>query len=289
MGITGTWQRRRVQRYLAHALTVIERRALHSDTVDWATVRAEALAGCAGATAYADTHDTIAAVLRQAGGPHSGLRRPRPAGGTPREFPSPTGTLVGGAAHLRVPSCGGNHRGYRDVGGRAVRDLAAAAPEGWVVDLRGNEGGNMWPMLAVVAPLLPDGVLGHFVPPHGPDQIWRLHHGRVTLDRRTLARATQRAVPAAPVAVLTDGRTASAGEAVAVAFRGRPDVRTFGALTAGMSSANESHRFRDGAQLFVTVADFADHHRTVHRGPLPPDEDGGDDPLAAAVDWIHRR
>jgi hypothetical protein len=40
--------------------------------------------------------------------------------------------------------------------------------------------------------------------------------------------------------------------------------------------------------MYVTVADFADHRRTVHRGPLPPDEDGGGDPLAAAVAWVRR-
>ena len=103
---------------------------------------------------------------------------------------------------------------------------------------------------------------------------------------RQLARAAGPRLPAAPVAVLTDGRTASSGEAVAVAFRGRPDVRTFGAATAGMTSANETHRMRDGAVIVVTVADFADHRRTVYRGPLPPDDPGGDDPLAAAVDWV---
>jgi C-terminal processing protease CtpA/Prc len=158
------------------------------------------------------------------------------------------------------------------------------------VDLRGNLGGSMWPMLAVAAPLLPDGVLGYFVPPAGPDQTWRSRRGRILLDRRTLARATgpHRTVPAAPVAVLTDGRTASSGEAVAVAFRGRPQVRTFGAATMGMASANEPHPLRDGAQLYVTVAYFADHRRTVYREPLPPDDPGGADPLAAAVDWIRQ-
>ncbi|GAB3841141.1 S41 family peptidase [Dactylosporangium cerinum] len=169
-----------------------------------------------------------------------------------------------------------------------MRDLAAAGPSGWVVDLRGNQGGNMWPMLGVIGSLLPDGVLGYFVPPTGPDQVWRLRQGRVLLDSRTMARTVAPHHPGGPVAVLTDGGTGSSGEAVAVAFRGRPDVRTFGSETAGMTSANEIHPLRDGARLSVTVAWFADHHHTVCRGPLQPDESGGTDPLAAAVDWIRR-
>jgi len=31
---------------------------------------------------------------------------------------------------------------------------------GWIVDLRGNGGGNMWPMLAGVGPVLGEGVVG---------------------------------------------------------------------------------------------------------------------------------
>ncbi|MDG6103729.1 S41 family peptidase [Dactylosporangium aurantiacum] len=279
--------RRRVRRYLLHALDVIESTALHRDTVDWPATRADALAGCADAVTYAGTHDTIAAVLRRAGGAHSGLRRPgvRGAGGPATAVP--TGDVVGGAGHLRLPSCAGEHRAYRDAGLRTVRGLAAAGVTGWVVDLRGNQGGNMWPMLAVLAPLLPDGVLGHFVPPDGPDRTWTLRRGRVLLDGRTLARAPVGGVSGTGrIAVLTDGRTASSGEAVAVALRGRPHVRGFGAATAGMTSANETHLLRDGARMHVTVAWFADHRRTVHRGPLPPDEPGGADPLAAAVVWL---
>ncbi|MEV0136130.1 hypothetical protein AB0H83_47800 [Dactylosporangium sp. NPDC050688] len=84
----------------------------------------------------------------------------------------------------------------------------------------------------------------------------------------------------------TGSRSGGSGEALAVALRGRPHVRAFGAATAGMTSANETHVLRDGARMHVTVAWFADHRRTVYRGPLPPDEPGGADPLAAAVAWL---
>ena len=38
---------------------------------------------------------------------------------------------------------------------------------GWIIDLRGNGGGNMYPMLAGLKPFLGDTVLGAFV---GPDK-----------------------------------------------------------------------------------------------------------------------
>jgi C-terminal processing protease CtpA/Prc len=34
---------------------------------------------------------------------------------------------------------------------------------GWIVDLRGNSGGNMWPMVAGIGPILGEGIIGHFV------------------------------------------------------------------------------------------------------------------------------
>ncbi|GAA3239681.1 S41 family peptidase [Dactylosporangium siamense] len=294
MGITGDWRQRRTRRYLLHALEIVERRALFRDTVDWPEVRAEAVAACAGAVAYADTHQTLKAVAKRAGGMHSGLRPPKPSGAWGGAT-MPSGEVVDGIGRLRLPSCGGGARTYRDTGHRLMRDLTAAGPHGWVVDLRGNQGGNMWPMLSVAGSLLPDGVLGYFVPPAGPDLEWRVRDGRVLLDNRRVrfgARTTARTIgphrPDVPVAVLTDGQTGSSGEAVAVAFRGRPDVRTFGSETAGMTSSNETYQLRDGALLSVTASWFADHHHTVHRGPLQPDESGGTDPLAAAVDWIRR-
>ncbi|WP_433619259.1 S41 family peptidase [Dactylosporangium sp. CA-139114] len=280
---------RRVHRYLLHALALMESDALHRADVDWPAARADAVARCAGALTYAETHPVLAEVLRRAGGPHSGLRPPRRNETAPAAEPPaaalPTGELAGGVARLRLPGCVAGRRAYRDAGRRLVRALASAEPAGWIVDLRGNRGGNMWPMLAVVAPLLPDGVLGHFVAPGRPDQTWELRRGRILLAGRVMDRAGAPPGRAAgrPLAVLTDGLTASSGEAVAVAFRARPDVRAFGAPTSGMTSANQTHRLRDGARLHLTVAYFADRDRTVHRGPLPVDG-----PAEAAEAWLRR-
>ncbi|WP_433089427.1 S41 family peptidase [Dactylosporangium sp. CA-052675] len=295
MGIAG----RRVHRYLLHALALMESDALHRADLDWPAVRADAVARCAGAVTYAETHTVLAEVLRRAGGPHSGLRPPRRNGTAPTAESStaeppvaepptaepPTDELAGGVARLRIPGCAAGRHAYREAGRRLVRALASAEPAGWIVDLRGNRGGNMRPMLAVVAPLLPDGVLGHFVPPERAEQTWELRRGRILLAGRVMDRAGAPPGRAAdrPLAVLTDGLTASSGEAVAVAFRARPGVRAFGAPTSGMTSANQTHRLRDGALLHLTVAYFADRARTVYRGPLPVDG-----PAGAAEAWLRR-
>lgn len=40
-------------------------------------------------------------------------------------------------------------------------------PAGWIVDLCGNGGGNMWPIIAGVGSVLGDDLLGFFISPTG--------------------------------------------------------------------------------------------------------------------------
>src|SRR5262249_36338445 len=43
-----------------------------------------------------------------------------------------------------------------------ISDTLMSKPSGWIVDLRGNGGGNMWPMIVGVGPVLGSGTLGFF-------------------------------------------------------------------------------------------------------------------------------
>jgi C-terminal processing protease CtpA/Prc len=74
-----------------------------------------------------------------------------------------------------------------------------------------------------------------------------------------------------PVAVLTGERTMSSGEALAVAFRGRRNARSFGRPTRGLSTSNEGISLSDGATLVLTTAVFADRTGRTYGGPIRPD------------------
>jgi C-terminal processing protease CtpA/Prc len=162
-----------------------------------------------------------------------------------------------------------------------VGSLDAQHACGWIVDLRGNLGGNMWPMLLGVEPILGDGEVGAFVDPDSVRSTWFSSPGSVgTRDANgdttyvhtsdiPPVRLTQ-AMP--PVAVLTDSLTASSGEAIAVAFRGRPGARSFGSPTFGVPTANHGYTLSDGALLLLTVAADADRTGRVYTDQLVPDE-----------------
>nr|WP_274705471.1 S41 family peptidase [Sphingomonas sp. H160509] len=50
---------------------------------------------------------------------------------------------------------------------------------GWIIDLRGNGGGNMWPMLWGLDPLLGKPPFGFFVLPDGTKQAWIRSMGNI--------------------------------------------------------------------------------------------------------------
>jgi Peptidase family S41 len=54
-------------------------------------------------------------------------------------------------------------QGYAASAQHMIRELDELGIDGWIVDLRRNTGGNMWPMLAGAGPILGEGELGAFV------------------------------------------------------------------------------------------------------------------------------
>jgi carboxyl-terminal processing protease len=171
---------------------------------------------------------------------------------------------------------------------------------GWVVDLRQNTGGNLWPMLAGLGPLLAEGELAASVYPDGRRvPVW-YRDGQAGFGEYTQLRVSfpYRLRAAAPVAVLLGGATASSAEVLAVAFRSREDTRSFGTPTRGLSAGNRTFPLADGASLVLTVAATSDAAGTVFVGPIAPDQpivsagrgngmdEAADAVLDAAVAWL---
>lgn len=171
----------------------------------------------------------------------------------------------------------------------AARDNAALV--GWIVDLRGNGGGNMWPMVAGLGPILGDGTAGAFIDPDGVVTYWAYSNGASTSGGFAYAvvpNAYTLQKPSPRVAVLTDCRAASSGEASIISFRGRTNTRSFGTPSRGLSTANAGFPMSDGAILILTTATMADRNLVRYGGPVVPDEVTGDaaSTVERAVAWL---
>ncbi|GHI48701.1 MULTISPECIES: S41 family peptidase [Streptomyces] len=284
--------------YLLSALDTMERHSLVRDEVDWPKLRRDALGRAEGATEPAGTYEAIEQALRELGDGHSTFLTPEEAEQAEDEAPDDqvlpeARQLPEGLGRLTLPPIRSDTAAgpYLRAARAAVREVDRAGACGWVVDLRTNTGGDMWTPLASAGPILGDGEVGAFVEADGTRTPWTIENGtpRQYADRWGSGEPPAR--PRPPVAVLTGPRTASAGEAVAIAFRGRPDTRTFGEPTFGVPTANTPYPLADGALVVLTTAREADRTGRVHDGPLRPDVEvewvrGSDRVLAAATDWL---
>jgi carboxyl-terminal processing protease len=268
-------------RYLDHALSLMRQHVVDRNRVDWPVIRDGALELARGAQQPAQTYPAIDHALAAIGNPHSVLVRPPDQARIAAQdaLALPRASLVDDRfAQLVIPSFAGSDQGvehYVRAGVAAVRDMDAAGACGWIVDLRDDKGGNMWPMIAVLAPLLGDGVLGAFVEPDGARTEWTASAGQVTLGGTATTTAPNQVTlthPNPPVAVLISDQTASAGEAALIAFLGLDRVSTFGRPTAGYATANEGYPLADGAMLLLTTAYDVDRTgRRYDNTPIPPD------------------
>jgi carboxyl-terminal processing protease len=170
--------------YLTKALDFIQTNALTSDRVDWPAVRARAFEQASRAQSSADTYDAIRTAIAALGDRHSSFLTPASDAALEQAAtpPPPSGSIVDGRlAHVIVPAFLNRDRagvaGYATALQAVLRSLDSPATCGWIVDLRQNFGGNMWPMLAGIGPLLSPGTLGAFAARGGESAAWTYENG----------------------------------------------------------------------------------------------------------------
>jgi carboxyl-terminal processing protease len=179
---------------------------------------------------------------------------------------------------------------------RLVETLDGKGIEKWIIDLRNNTGGNCWPMIAGVGPLLGEGVCGYFIT---KDQKLAISYknGAAMQGRHVrceVSRPYKLKSPNHWIVVLTGPKTSSSGEILALAFKGKSQTYLYGQPTAGFTTANASYPLSDKSLLVLTVCQEADRDGKIYEGSIMPDELIGNDPLypyedavkSAAMMWL---
>ena len=102
--------------------------------------------------------------------------------------------------------------------------------------------------------------LGYFKSPSWLSNSWKaqldeLHPAKGVVDLSKV-----------PLAVLTGPATASAGESVVIALKGRPHTRFFGQPTAGLPTGNRTFTLPDGAVIALTTTVELDRNHVQYDG-----------------------
>lgn len=232
-----------------------------------------------------DTYGAIQYVLTQlqhAGDRHALFLYPAAAnaylkGSRPRSAPQ-VSTLAGRIGEVTLPPLERSPKDpdairYTSIVLRGIKAIETHDhPCGWIVDLDGDTGGNAYSMLASVAPLLG---YGRLVGLEGRARLayWITYRRDVVVGGRTSVVepvAISPVNPRPPVAILTSQETLSAGEWVAVAFKGRSHTESFGEPTGGFTTVPMSFRLSDGAELVFGIYYLVDRSGRIYRHGLQP-------------------
>ena len=277
---------RAAREYLESAFDIIEEDALNSDQVDWEDLREEVFTRQQGVTDISAQHIQIEYILTKLNDHHSTFMTPQEAKEifweAPLEYaPIPKGNLTAGQyGYIWMGGFGSADpevmNAYASILQQIVKDLDAQSPCAWVVDLRDNTGGNMQPMVAGLGELIGDGLIGQGINRQGK-VIFQGYYkdGGYWSDGEVIAQASDPDFELQhknlPIIILIGPNTMSAGEMLAVSFRGNPNAKLIGHETIGLTTGKGLYELSDGAVILLTVTLHVDPTGQVYGGKVTPD------------------
>jgi carboxyl-terminal processing protease len=313
----------KAERLLEEALRFMQRSYYRKEVVDWEALTASAKSRLTGLSDCDDAYSAITWCFHQLNEQHSFVMDPGKAARYNNDANAllqtpPLSDLIGemrgewlqdSIAYLTIPWVSTSDSLICERVADSLQSLIASLDtrriSRWIIDLRKNSGGNCWPMLAGLGPLLGDGVCGYFVSANERVPI-TYRDGSAYQGRHVRCRVSgegyQTQLSKKSIVVLTGRRTVSAGEIVALAFKGREKTYLFGEPTAGLTTANAIYTLSDHSMLVLSVCQEADHNGRICEGSIVPDKivpatpvgpvsaeirpDDHDPAKSAAISWL---
>ena len=182
----------------------------------------------------------------------------------------------------------------------ALSQLIHKGAKQWIIDLRYNSGGNMHPMVAGIAPLIGNGIVGYLMDLKGQRQLeWEIKDGNFIYAGYQAVDIPDemqfKTLP--PVAVLMSRWTVSSGEVVATCFKGRPNTRFFGEMSGSLTTNTSWDIIGNEVILNISTGVFADRDGTIYPYNIPvdvevpfelPERVENDQCIQNAMDWLKR-
>ncbi|MEH3113773.1 S41 family peptidase [Pedobacter terrae] len=283
---------------------ILKNNSMFSDKLDWRNIQEESKAlslSSNDSISQQVLYNFYTEKLRAVGDKHSffiSAKRMEQIAEAPM-VERPQGDYLGdGVAWVKVPRCLSFDETkdalFADTIRRIIQKLDTEnIIAGWIVDLRHNTGGNMWPMLAGLNGLIDDGTAGYFVSGSmEKKRSWPNENGQISGKPANISTYKIKN-NSLKIAVLLDARTGSSGEMAVVSLLGLPNVKSFGQTSAGYTTANYTYNLSNGSQLQLARTYVADRTGKGYPENIKPDvfvEDlsntRNDRVIAAAKAWL---
>jgi len=190
-----------------------------------------------------------------------------------KEVSSTSKYLGNNIGYIKIPYCmtfdSEKDRVFADTLIKQIQILDEHFIDKWIIDLRDNTGGNRWPMLAGLIPIIGDGLIGYNIISNKYIPII-IKKGLINYNTlETIHYITKK--PFKKIAVIINEHTASSGEMVAIAVLGFEMTKSFGKESGGYTTINSTKVFKDGTQLFLETGNSADRNRRTYFPSIKPD------------------
>ena len=307
--------------FVDEALSLIESRGLHAEAIDWGERKAAFGAAARGGKSMEELLAMFQALFDEMKDNHSFFYYDDQKFASnvgqldPESVPKPLidaldagegvvrGELVDGVGYLRIPQDNSPDdaaimQRSAEMIQAAIAEVAREQPVGWIIDLRLNTGGTMYPMILGLEPFLADGVFASNQKRSGEVVAWSLREHAIFEGERSLARLSKpfsEDLSQARVVVLTSGITGSSGEITALAFLNRANTHFVGETSAGFMTVNEMYELpKDVILLLAEGREMDSEGKLVER--IEPETvlvEGDnfaslseDTKVARAIEWI---
>ena len=281
-------------KFINQVVDITKNNSIVADSLNWEGIRKDMLSLAYGAQTTSECYETVNYLLtqlRKKGDNHSNFYPPafnKKNKTINIDGRTPSGSYLGNSiGYINVPGFTSINKKIGIEFATAIQSLirtidSAHAIESWIVDLRENTGGNMYPMIAGLGPLIGEGKLGYFYSPKNKNEYaWQYKNGAAGAGITTICKVENPYTLKnnhVKVIVLTGYNTASSGEMTLISFKGKENTTVMGMPTAGYSTGNGGHSLSDGSMLNLCESYCRDRNKKSYFGKIEPDEIIADDP-----------
>ncbi len=260
--------------YVTEALNMMKSKSVNKAKLNWDEIFDKTLKEASKAKTIQETYPSIKNALHSLDDSHSNfypeeMVRVYTLGykATGQEFPViKSELLTNNYAYISLPDIGSFNKAdwnqYINTFYSKVNDLQKHNPKGWIIDLRGNFGGMLYPMYAAVAPFIDrnnavgtkdaEGAIEYYNYKKG-----KFYEGSTATQVFQLTEKEPRHVKK-PIAILVNRITGSSAEFITAAFAGQKNIKIIGTHTQGLTSGNQEYKLSDGSFLVLTIGNIID-------------------------------
>lgn len=279
-----------VEKYISDYLSLVQNNSIYSNEIDWPNLKKNVRSLAAGAKSISEAKLVIPYVitlLKSVGDKHTSINvdmTPKSQSTSSPELNYFNAKILSNnIGYISIPQFTSTDPAELERFATTIQEIIRSLDNkvpviGWVVDLRNNNGGNMYPMIAGLGPLLDEGNLGFFIKDidgQKNKKRWFYENGASGYDTQKYVKVNNPYKirnPSIKIAVLIGSVTASSGEIVAASFIGKPNTRLFGSPTAGFTTGNEVFHLSDGTEIVLATSFIADRTQKIYRDKIAPDE-----------------